>query len=146
MILRTLFRMLWVTVAFCLAIAVALGVLFALGALWVGDELRAAAPNESVLNHGAAPVFGIVLFASTVTPALTALPALVAVVAGEVLRFRSWMYYVLAGGASLAAIPVLVSARATDLSSLPGSQYTTIFAAAGFAGGLVYWLLAGARA
>ena len=55
--------------------------------------------------HQAAPIFGVVLFAGTVAPALNALPALLAVVAGEVLRIRSWTYYVLAGGASLAAIP-----------------------------------------
>ena len=62
------------------------------------------------------------------------------------LKLRSWMYYVLAGGASLAAVPLLVTARAADLPALPASQYMTIFAAAGFAGGFVYWLLAGARA
>jgi hypothetical protein len=81
-----------------------------------------------------------------VTPALTALPALVGVVAGEVLRLRSWMYYVLAGGASLAAVPLLAGMPAVDLPSLPASQYMTIFAAAGFAGGFVYWLLAGRTA
>jgi len=146
MIVRTVFRMLWVAVAFCLAVAVALAALFALGALWVGDELRAAAPHDPMLRHGADRIFGIVLFAGTVTPALTVLPALAAVVAGEVLRFRSWMYYVLAGGASLLAIPLLAGARAADLPSLPAGQYMTIFAAAGFAGSFVYWLLAGARA
>ena len=54
--------MLWVTVAFCIAVAVALAALFALGAVWVGDELRAAAPHDPMLRHGAAPVYGIVLF------------------------------------------------------------------------------------
>ena len=73
--------------------------------------MRAAAPHDPLLR-GTAPVYGIVLFAGTVAPALTALPALVAVVAGEVLKLRSWMYYVLAGGAALAAIPVLTSAPA----------------------------------
>jgi hypothetical protein len=50
----------------------------------------------------------------------------------------------LAGGASLAAIPLLAGAPYEP--SLPASQYMAIFAAAGFAGGFVYWLLAGARA
>ena len=66
--------------------------------------------------------------------------------AGEALRIRSWMYYVLAGGAAMAAIPVLASQRGGDLAALPAGQYMTIFAAAGFAGGLVYWLLAGRNA
>ena len=145
MIFRTIFRMLWVVVAFCIAIAVALAVLFALGALWVGDELRAAAPSDPLLRQGMT-VFAMVLFAGTVTPALKALPAVIAVVAGEVLRIRSWMYYVLAGGASLAAIPILAARPGADLAAILASQYMTIFAAAGFAGGFVYWLLAGARA
>ncbi len=145
MIFRTIFRMLWVVVAFCLAVAVALAVLFALGAMWVGDELRAAAPHDPLLRHGA-PIFGMVLFAGTVTPALNALPALIGVAAGEVLRIRSWMYYVLAGGASLAAIPILAAPDTADLPRIIASPYMTIFAAAGFAGGFVYWLLAGARA
>jgi predicted cobalt transporter CbtA len=87
-----------------------------------------------------------VLFVGTVTPALTILPALAAVIAGEVLRIRTWMYYVLAGGVSLVAIPLLASPRAENIQSLPASPYMSIFAAAGFVGGFVYWLLAGARA
>jgi hypothetical protein len=40
----------------------------------------------------------------------------------------------------MAAIPVLASPRSDQL------QYMTIFAAAGFVGGFVYWLLAGRNA
>jgi hypothetical protein len=119
-IVKTLFRFVWVAVAFCIAIAVALAALFALGALWVGDELRAAAPHDPMLRHGAAPIFGIVLFTSTVTPALTALPALVAAVVGEVLRIRSWMYYVLAGGSSSRVTPT-TSRRCRQVLTLPSS-------------------------
>ncbi|MGC2409496.1 MAG: hypothetical protein WA441_05765 [Methyloceanibacter sp.] len=142
MIIRTFFRVLWAVTAFVLAVMVALAALFALGALWVGDELRAAAPGDPVLEMGG-PWFGVALFTTTVAPALTIFPALIAVVVGEVLRIRSWMYYVLAGGAALAAIPVLASAPAGPMPGLPAGQYMTIFAAAGFAGGFVYWLLAG---
>ena len=53
-----------------------------------------------------------------------------------------WTDYVLAGGAALAAIPLLAG-RAADTASLPASEYMTIFATAGFAGGLIYWVLAG---
>jgi hypothetical protein len=88
----------------------------------------------------------MVLFAGTVTPALTSLPALVAAVAGEVLKVRSWMYYVLAGGVSLAAIPLLVGARNSDVEAVASSQYMAILVTAGFAGGFVYWLLAGRNA
>jgi hypothetical protein len=144
-IFRYLFRMLWVVTACCIAAGAALAVLLALGGAWVGDELKAAAPHDPMLQHGA-PVFGIVLFAKTVTPALTVLPALVAVVIGEVLRLRSWIYYVLAGGAALAVVPLLAAPQGADLAEIAASHYMTIFATAGFAGGFIYWLLAGARA
>lgn len=147
MIARYVLRGLVVVIAFAVASAVALAVLFALGSIWVGEELRAAAPpHDPILSHGGATVFGIVLFAGTVTPALTALPALIAVVVGEVMRIRSWIYYVLAGGAALAAIPLLAGASSTGLPEIPAGEYMSIFATAGFAGGFTYWLLAGARA
>jgi hypothetical protein len=142
---RIIFRAILVVVAFFVAVAVALAVLFALGAIWAGNELSAASPQGSMM-HQAAPIFGIVLFAGTVAPALNALPALLTAVAGEVLRIRSWMYYVLAGGVSLAVIPILAAPDTADLTKVLASPYMTIFAAAGFAGGFVYWLLAGSRA
>ncbi len=145
MVLKTILRGIWVVLAFGLAAFTALAVLFALGALWVGDELRVAAPHDPVLHHGA-PVFGAVLFAGTVGPALTSLPALIAAVAGEVLKLRSWMYYVPAGGVALAAIPLLVGPRGSDAEAVASSQYMAIFLTAGFAGGFVYWLLAGRNA
>ncbi|MGI8725392.1 MAG: hypothetical protein ACR2J1_08610, partial [Methyloceanibacter sp.] len=132
-----------VALAFCIAVGVGLAVLFALGAYWVGDELRAAAPNDPLLEQGA-PVFGVILF-TTVAPALTLLPALLAVIVGEVLRLRSWIYYVVAGGAAGTAIPLLAMPTG-EIASLPQGQWLGIFAVAGFAGGLMYWLLAGARA
>ena len=137
--------MIWVVTAFLVAAAASLAVLFALGAIWVGDELRAAAPDDPLLEQGA-PIFGVVLFAGTVGPALTALPGLIAVVVGEVLKIRSWMYYVPAGGAALAAIPILAAPQSVELVQVVGSHAMTVFAAAGFAGGFVYWVLAGARA
>jgi len=143
-------RMIWrgivVVVAFGLAAGVALAVLLALGSMWVGDELRAAAPDDPLFRGGGAAAFGVVLFTGFVAPALTAIPALIAVVMGEVLRLRSWAYYVLAGGASLAAIPLLAGASANGAAEIPAGEYMTIFATAGFAGGFIYWLMAGARA
>jgi hypothetical protein len=146
MIVDTIFRVLWAASVFVFAVAVALGVLFLLGSLWVGDELRATAPNDQMLRHGGASIFGIVLFVGTVTPALTVIPAAIAAIVGEALRIRSWMYYVLGGGAAMAAIPVLASPGAASLPAIPTGQYMTIFAASGFIGGFVYWLLAGRNA
>ena len=144
MITRTILRVLWAATVFVFAFAVTLGVLFLLGALWVGDELRALAPDDPVLAAGSGWM-GAAIFAVTVVPALTIVPALVAVVIGEALHIRSWMYYVLAGGAAMAAIPILASPRSGQLPTIPAGPYMTIFAAAGFVGGFV-WLLAGRNA
>lgn len=156
---RTLWRSLVVLAAFGVAVCVALAVLFALGAMWAGEELQALAADDPMFRdfvlqdpafqdpgfrRSVATAFGAVVFIATVVPALTALPALAAAVAGEVLRVRSWMYYVLAGGAALAAIPLLAGAGLEETAqSIPASEYMTIFATAGFAGGFIYWLLAG---
>ncbi|ODA68073.1 hypothetical protein A7A08_01243 [Methyloligella halotolerans] len=141
MITRTVFRILWVVVSFLFASGIALAVLLLLGALWVGDELRQAAPHDSMMQQGG-EVFGLVMFTAAIAPTLTVLPALIAVVIGEVLKFRSWMYYVIAGGISLLAVPLLVGTPG-ELSTLPPPQATAIFATAGFTGGFVYWLICG---
>jgi hypothetical protein len=151
-----------VVASFFVAVGVALAALFALGSVWMGDELhtiamedpqfRAFVLDAPVLRDPAvqrrvAAMFGAVVFLGTVGPALTALPAFAAAVAGEVLHIRSWMYYVLAGAAALAILPLLLSTEpyGTDLDvpSLSEGQSVTIFATAGFAGGFIYWLLAG---
>jgi hypothetical protein len=143
-IVRTFFRLLWVALAFCISLGIAAALLFLVGGSWVGDELRAATPEDPLFGQ-AAPVFGVVLFAWTVAQALTALPALIAVAVGEALKLRTWMYYVLAGGAASAAIPLL-AAPAGEVPVQPPGHLMAIFAAAGFVGGFAYWLLAGRNA
>ncbi|MFQ5625914.1 MAG: hypothetical protein ACE5FM_04585 [Methyloligellaceae bacterium] len=143
MILKTLFRWLWVVIAFAIAASIALTVLFGLGIFWLGDEIRAGSQGDEFIWH-TAEVFAAFFFTAAVAPALTGLPALIAVIVGEVMRIRSAIYYTLAGGAALAVIPML--ARSAASASEPFSGYMSLFAAAGFIGGFVYWALAGARA
>ncbi len=162
MIGSVIWRGVVVVASFFVAVGVALAVLFGLGSMWMGDELRTIAMEDPqfraivlddpvfrdpAIQRSVAMMFGAVVFLGTVGPILTALPAFAAAVAGEVLHIRSWMYYVLAGGAALAATPVMVSAEAFGTAiyvpSLSQGQSITIFATAGFAGGLIYWLLAG---
>ncbi|HML91632.1 hypothetical protein [Methyloceanibacter sp.] len=156
---RILWRSLVVLAAFAVAACVALAVLFSLGGIWAGEELQALAAGDPMFRdfvlqgpafqdpgfrRAVAMAFGAAVFVATVVPALTALPALAAAVTGEIFHVRSWMYYVLAGGASLAAIPLLAGAALEGpAQSIPASEYMTIFATAGFAGGFIYWLLAG---
>ena len=145
MIVRTIFRVLWAATVFVFAVAVALFVCCSRSARCRSATSFAPRRQTILVRQGAASVFGMVLFVGAVTPALTVLPAAIAAIVGEALRIRSWMYYVLASRAAMAAIPMLASPR-TDRSRLPTGQYMTIFAAAGFVGGFVYWLLAGRNA
>jgi hypothetical protein len=68
------------------------------------------------------------------------------VIVGEVARFRSALYYVVGGGLSIALVPLLV--RLADPAQVLGLSSTVwqVLATAGFAGGFVYWLLAGRNA
>lgn len=143
MIARTILRWLWVMLGFLISSLIAVIVLFALGIFWLGDEIREAAPGDVFIRQ-TADFFAAVFFTTAVGPALTALPGLLAVIAGELLRIRSALYYTLGGGAALAVIPLLV--RSEQATSTPAPGYMTIFAAAGFIGGFSYWALAGARA
>jgi hypothetical protein len=77
---------------------------------------------------------------------LTIIPALVLVIVGEVARIRSWLYYMIGGGVALGLLPITTLAGTPDLSALPPAALWQVLATAGFAGGLVYWLLAGRSA
>jgi hypothetical protein len=74
------------------------------------------------------------------------LPALLLVIVGEVARIRGAMYYVIGGGVALALVPLL--ARLGEPSTVLGLAPAVwqVLATAGFAGGFVYWLLAGRNA
>ena len=79
----------------------------------------------------------------TLTAALVT--AVIVIVAGEIMRLRSWMYYVLGGGVAmgLAAAVQGLDFQLIDLA-LPGFALSLV--SSGFVGGGVYWLLAGRRA
>jgi hypothetical protein len=76
----------------------------------------------------------------------TVIPAILLVIVGEVARIRSSVYYIVGGGAVLAAWPLMnrFGAIGQDPSKL--ADLWTVFATAGFAGGFIYWLVAGRRA
>lgn len=77
---------------------------------------------------------------------LTLIPALAIVIIGEVARIRSMLYYVLGGGLALVAVPLLARyGEAGAISALPTVVWQ-VFATAGFAGGWIYWLIAGRNA
>ena len=77
---------------------------------------------------------------------LTLLPAILIVLVGEILRIRSAVYYIFGGGAALVAVPLLARFGQSGDLVLPTPVVWQVFATAGFAGGFIYWLMAGRRA
>jgi hypothetical protein len=76
----------------------------------------------------------------------TIVPAILLVIIGEVARIRSSLYYILGGGAVLAAWPLLSRLGAIGQDPAQLGVVWQVFATAGFAGGFIYWLVAGRRA
>ncbi len=77
---------------------------------------------------------------------LTLIPAFVVVIVGEIARIRSAIYYVAGGGLALAAMPMLARMSESGNVVVPETIVWQVFATAGFAGGFVYWLIAGRNA
>ncbi len=145
MILRAIGRIIVVAIGFVLAMMTSLIMLVLIG----GRELGSAYVETQDLDPAFATVmdvWGVVLFAAALGPALTVLPALAAIIIGEVARIRSAIYYVLAGGAALLALPLLYATGDGITWAAPNARYMIIFSASGFVAGFVYWLIAGRRA
>jgi hypothetical protein len=77
---------------------------------------------------------------------VTLLPAIAIVLIGEISRIRSAVYYILGGGAALVSVPLLARFGQSGDLVLPNPVVWQVFATAGFAGGFIYWLMAGRRA
>lgn len=70
--------------------------------------------------------------------------ALVAIVAAEILRIRSWLYYAAVGALSGAqALSAIETRFGGENAASMGAREAAAFIAAGLVGGLVYWLIAG---
>ena len=140
-VLRTIGRLLWVAIAFLLSMLAAMIVLTTLGL----ETLTHAISNidDADLMFDAYDFFWT---GTVVVSGATLIPALLVVIAGEVGRIRSWLYYMIGGGVALIIIPLLARIDPTALNQLALPSIWQVFATAGFAGGIVYWLLAGRNA
>ena len=147
MIWPTIGRMLSVLFGFILAVIASAIMLFFLGVRWAAQEAVAYTPDNAdemsiIMNEW----FGVMAFFVTVTPLLTLLPGFAVVAVGEVARIRSALYYILSAGAAAALMPVLSAPAQVAASPGYSTEYFAIIATAGFAGGFVYWLIAGRNA
>jgi len=143
-------RILAVLFAFTLACVAALAVLFAVGADWAARELAAQSSQFAPPREAPEDVFlrgvGFIAFFATVAPTLSVLPGLAAAIVGEVGKIRAALYYVCAGGLAMIVMPLSYIVENAPAQAVPSAQYLTIYATAGFAAGLVYWLIAGRNA
>ncbi len=140
--MRTLGRLFVVPFAFVVAAIAALFVIFSLGQERVVEALAARRPEE--LPVGAA--FDLMALGLSLFSVYTLVPALLVVIIGEVGRIRSAMYYVPAGGAALAIVPFLTRPDQPASALALAPAVWQVLATAGFAGGFVYWLIAGRNA
>lgn len=137
--MRTVGRIIWVPIAFVLAVTACLFVVVTLGL----ERATAALHDRAGTPDGVVDIIVAVQSGVLLATGLTLLPALAVVVVGEVARIRSALYYVAGGGLSMAVVPLLARA-APDVTGQP--IVWQVLATAGFAGGFVYWLLAGRSA
>jgi hypothetical protein len=142
MILRTLGRLILVPVAFCLAAATAAVVAVTLGL----EKITVAMSGKEGGAETVQAYWELVMQGGAFIAGLTMLPALAVVIVGEVARIRSWLFYMIGGGLSLGLLPLVAKAGAPYLMTMPPTALWQVLATAGFAGGLVYWLVAGRTA
>lgn len=142
MVWRTMGRIIWVPLALLISALLAVLVLFTLGL----ERVTQAAHGNWQDGDSLGSLLELMMQGQLLVSGLTILPALAVVIVGEVSRIRSSLYYILGGGAALVAVPLLAGYGETGSFALPASTVWQVFATAGFAGGWLYWLLAGRRA
>lgn len=147
MIWRFVIRVLAIGFGFAFAILAGIFVLFALGMNWAAAEVaNNVGQSGDDITHVIDEGLGMFIFFVTVGQVLTLIPAISVALVGELARIRSAFYYIAAGGAAAAVMPFLLSGAGTATEGGYSVEYFAILATAGFAGGLVYWLVAGRKA
>jgi len=128
-----------------LAMMASIFVLFTLGQERIVQELALGGQSGDWIDITASLFRNMQLFMGLAS-AFTIVPSLLLIIIGEVSRIRSSLYYIVGGGAVLAAIPVLARLASAQDFILPSAAILQVFAVAGFTAGLVYWLIAGRSA
>lgn len=139
--LRTIGRLLWVAIAFFIAMFAAMIVLMTLGLETLTHAMKNVDDADLMFD-----AYDFLWTGTAVVSAATLVPAVLVVVVGEIGRIRSWLYYMLGGGVALLVIPLFAQIDTAPMPQLSLPSLWQVFATAGFAGGLVYWLLAGRNA
>ncbi len=137
---QTVGRMMLVPIGLLVAAAASCFVLVTLGLEHITGVLHRAGGDvfESM--------FDLMNQGLVLTTGLTIIPGLLVILIGEVASIRSSIYYIIGGGAALAAIPLLSQFGGSGTFAMPDQVVWQVFGTAGFAGGFVYWLIAGRNA
>jgi hypothetical protein len=139
---QTIGRLFLVPIAFVLAAATSLAIVITLGLEKVTHAMHGKdAGLETIEAYYQLFSKGFALLAG-----LTIVPALAVVIIGEVARIRSWLYYMVGGGLALAVMPLLARVASSEALATPPATVWQVLATAGFAGGIVYWMVAGRAA
>lgn len=136
---RLLARLILVPLGVVLGAAAAVFMLVTLGL----EHLTHAAKRNEIDVGIIGTFFSLANHARGLSRIAALAPALLVVVVGEVARIRSALFYIAGCGAALVAIPLVASIGEGGKFVLPATKVLQVFATAGFAGGLVYWLVAG---
>ena len=138
----TVGRFIVIPIALLIAALVSGFVLFTLGLERITGALQGNRSGDDVI----VAMFDLTQQGLLLASGLTLIPALLVVIVGEIARIRSAIYYVAAGGLALAAMPMLARMTESGNVVIPETTVWQVFATAGFAGGFVYWLIAGRNA
>lgn len=142
MVGRALWRIIVVSFGLLVAAVVTGLVLVTLGV----ERATQVVQGRDVLGNSLDGVADLMQSTARLLSAMTIIPALALVVIGEIVRIRSALYYVIGGGAAMVAIPLIARLGQVTAGAMPALMVWQVFATAGFAGGYIYWLLAGRRA
>ncbi|MCH9764766.1 MAG: hypothetical protein K0U34_02055 [Alphaproteobacteria bacterium] len=140
---RTLGRLILLPIAFLIAVSVTGFILVTLGLEHITHALHGQSDDGAEV---ATTIVELFWRGSLLMSGLSILPALGVIIVGEVARIRSWLYYMIGGGLALASVPLLSRLGQADAIAAVPAIVWQVFATAGFAGGLVYWLIAGRKA
>jgi hypothetical protein len=139
---RALGRVILLPIAFLVAAVSALFVIISLGQERIVQALTGMRSDEPPIDAA----FNLFTLAVQLVSVQTLLPALLLVIIGEVARIRGAFYYIIGGGAALAIVPLLTRiGQPSGILELSPVVWQ-VLATAGFAGGFVYWVLAGRNA
>ena len=139
---RAIGRLILVPLGFILASLAAIFILFTLGMERVTQAIHGREADPDMWFG----MFDVAWQTISVFSTFTIVPAILLVIVGEVARIRSSLYYILGGGAVLAAWPLLSRLGTIAQDPAQFGVLWQVFATAGFAAGFVYWLIAGRRA